>query len=205
MNRRDLLKFAAAVGGLFALPGRAVGQIYPREFYTKGLVFPLQRMYCNRNSTYNLQTWGANTDGANTAVYMPFTIDEPFIFDRLFNIVGSGSNGNLDLGVYYPDYAKIVSTGSTAQSGAAGAMQAISLGKAYRLEPGSYWLGMAANNGSTTVLATQNSGVGNTNCIWAGLAAQTSAFPLPDPMVPIRPAGGKNYIFPFAGLMAQGW
>src|SRR5688500_5012668 len=54
---------------------------------------------------------------ANLALYVPILIPERITVDRFFSHNGAAVGDNLDLGLYTEDGTRVVSTGSTAQSG----------------------------------------------------------------------------------------
>lgn len=121
---------------------------------------------------YSSSTWAA---GANVAVFVPFTVSKQISFSTLFTVNGTVVNGNIDIGVYAQDGTKIVSTGSTAQSGTS-AIQLISC-TATTIGPGVFYLAMASSS-TTGTFATYIIGqVLKTK--FAGVAQMASALPLP--------------------------
>lgn len=54
---------------------------------------------------------------ANRAIFIPFEVEHPYLVTQMYTFNGTAAAGNIDLGVYSEDGTRIVSTGSTAQSG----------------------------------------------------------------------------------------
>lgn len=135
-------------------------------------------------------TWGT----ANRAMYLPFWLPWPYYVQRVF--WGNGSAlGNMDFGIYTLGFQRLFSTGSTAQSGASDIQYA---NAGVLLPPGRYY--MALNNNGTT-----NRVLGNVSSLipyaaHAGALRQTSAFPLPDPMVPTTFTAEGSNVIPLCGI-----
>lgn len=55
---------------------------------------------------------------ANLAIFVPFVLARPFLVVKMFIKNGTPANGNTDLGIYDSEGTKLVSSGSTARSGA---------------------------------------------------------------------------------------
>lgn len=151
--------------------------------------------------------WGAlsATSGAwptnNKAIYIPFRLTRPFVFDKLFILNGATASGNIDLGVYSADGTKIVSKGSTAQSGT-NAIQSLAVSST-ELGPGLFYMAAAFSSTSGTSFRINPSVSGITVINQAGIAMQTSAFALPatatfasavDTYVPIMGLTGRSVI-----------
>lgn len=130
------------------------------------------------------------TPAANRTFYIPFYLPCPFDMKRIFACIGGLAAGNMDLGVFSMDGAKIVSTGSTAVAGA-NDPQYVTL--AQMLGPGSYFFGLSGDNASQRWLDWTP---GLQVCRMLGIL-QEAAFPLPASMTPATPA--SNYI-PVMGI-----
>lgn len=96
---------------------------------------------------------GALTSGtmSTTTVYaVPFQVWDAWTVKRLALVNGATVNGNWDIGIYAFDGAtKIVSTGSTAQSGTT-AYQGVNV-TATVLGPGFYWLAYGTDSATQTI------------------------------------------------------
>lgn len=96
---------------------------------------------------------GALTGGTMSTTVVnaiPFVVWEPWTVKRLALVNGATVNGNWDIGIYSFDGAtKVVSTGSTAQSGAS-AYQGVNV-TATILAPGRYWLAYGTDSATQTI------------------------------------------------------
>jgi hypothetical protein len=112
---------------------------------------------------------------ANLALFFPFYITHRITVQQLFMLNGATAAGNVDMGLYTLDGTRIISVGSTAQSGT-NAIQAFSI-TSTQLSAGTYYLAVAASSVSTTIFSRTvfNSSYSST----FGMAQMTSAFPLP--------------------------
>jgi len=111
---------------------------------------------------------------ANDAIFVPFVIQSATPIKRLFSANGTVASGNIDVGIYSEDGARIVSAGSTAQAGTTD-LQFFDIADLI-LGPGRYYMAVALDNGTGT-LQRANIIVARLQCL--GLAKQASAFPLP--------------------------
>lgn len=111
---------------------------------------------------------------ANDAIFVPLALSRPILAKRLYIANGSVASGNLDLGIYTFDGARIVSAGSTAQSGTT-AIQFLDITDTY-LSPGRYYLA-AAMNGTTGAMRRFNYAVIRQQML--GVYKMATAFPLP--------------------------
>jgi hypothetical protein len=137
---------------------------------------------------------------ANRAIYLPFAVDETVIIDKLGVFNGSTASGNLDLGIYSATtLAKLVSSGSTAQSGT-NTLQALTVTDT-TLAPGCYFLACAMNGTTGTALryAMTGSNIQYWEC--AGMRQEASAFALPATATPSNL--GNDYV-PFLALFKKG-
>jgi len=65
----------------------------------------------------NLPVTSQNWPTANLVIYVPFSIPEPMMITKLFWGNGAAVAGNYDVGVYDSAGTRLVSSGSTGQSG----------------------------------------------------------------------------------------
>jgi hypothetical protein len=120
------------------------------------------------NSGATSTTWPT----ANTAFFMPFAVPLPVVAQQLFLVNGGAVSGNFDVGIYDAQGTRLVSLGSTAQSGTT-ALQAAAIAS-LQLAPGLYYLGLALDNTTGAVLGhISNAGRAT------GARMLASAFPLP--------------------------
>ena len=123
--------------------------------------------------------WGAGTasavyPAANLAIYAPFRIAAPIVVTDLWCVNGATASGNVDIGIYDGAGNKIVSAGSTAQSGTS-TIQTFNITDTL-LGGGLFYLAIALDNTTGTFLRFAPSApVGRI----IGLAQQASAFALP--------------------------
>jgi hypothetical protein len=112
---------------------------------------------------------------ASAAVFIPFRVYEPITVTRGFVYNGSVVSGNVDVGIYLPNGARIVSTGSTAQAGTS-ALQTLDITDT-SLAPGLYYMALALDNTTGTVARFIVSQAARLTA--AGVYTMTSAFALP--------------------------
>lgn len=111
---------------------------------------------------------------ANKAFYMPFSVDAPVTIVKMLVINGATVSGNIDVGIYDRGGARLVSSGSTAQSGVS-AVQEFNITDTV-LNPGLYYLACAMDNTTGTLeMWTPSASLSRS----FGLAEQASAFALP--------------------------
>jgi hypothetical protein len=111
---------------------------------------------------------------ANTAVYIPFRVFAPFLVAQIAWANGSAVSGNIDAGIYDAVGTRLVSAGSTVQSGAA-AVQTVDITDTW-IGPGLFYLALALDN-TTGTITGQAAGLQRLRAI--GLVEMASAFPLP--------------------------
>lgn len=112
---------------------------------------------------------------ANTAYFIPFVVSKPITVVKMFLCNGAAVSGNVDLGIYDSAGTKIISIGSTAQSGTS-ARQEFDITDT-QIGPGQFYMALAIDN---TTAATKNGPLSNVILGKAfGIAEQASAFPLP--------------------------
>lgn len=135
---------------------------------------------------------------ANRALYVPFFIHSPFLVRRLFWLDGAVLSGNVDIGLYTEQGRRLVSSGSTAQSGGTiNTIRALTLGTPLVLTPAIYYMAMACDNVTSQFMRSQ---VGAVVHQIGGMAQQTAAFPLPATFTLARVAANNAPIF---GLTSQ--
>lgn len=122
-----------------------------------------------------MDTIGSATyTSANRAHFQWFRVPEICVVKQLWVANGATASGNIDVGIYTPDGTRLVSSGSTAQSGTS-TLQVFDVTDT-TLAPGYYYIAVAMDNTTGTIrrnnLSTQASK-------FAGSAVMASAFPLP--------------------------
>ena len=123
---------------------------------------------------------------ANAAHYYPFRLSAPFTSAYAFWGNGGAVSGHVDVGVYDSSFNRLGSVGSTVQAGLQ-SVQSVALVVA--LTPGLYYLAIAADNTTATIYNAVTAAPRN----WiTGARRQTSAFPLPNPGVPIASSAVGN-------------
>lgn len=111
---------------------------------------------------------------ANRAVFVPFFLYTPQIVYRMLVPNGLTVSGNIDVGVYSWDGTRLVSSGSTVQTGVS-TTQEFTL-TATQLDIGLYYMAVAMDNVVGTIFRKNISG---NVCRGMGLAQMATAFPLP--------------------------
>lgn len=138
---------------------------------------------------------GTNWPTANKAFIYSFSIAQPFVVSKFWWMVGTAASGNVDAGVYDAHTkAKIKSTGSTA-IGSTNTMTTVA--SSFILPPGDYLFALSADT-TTNCRVAQGTVFNAGGAKLGGCFEQTSAFTLPDPIVPANQTAG--FIFPWAGL-----
>lgn len=111
---------------------------------------------------------------ANDAIFIPIAISQKIVTKQLFFINGSVASGNLDIGLYTQDGYRLVSSGSSLQTGT-NAPQRIAISE-ISLSPGRYYMAAALDNGVGTVF---RSNLTTLRLQEIGIAKMETAFPLP--------------------------
>lgn len=111
---------------------------------------------------------------ADMAFFYPVKVYDPFTATRLFVLNGSAVSGNIDVGIYSSQGNRIVSSGSTAQSGTT-AIQEFDVTDTI-IYPGVYYLAVAMDNTTGSLFAN---GIGAARIRAAHAFQQSTAFPLP--------------------------
>jgi hypothetical protein len=81
-------------------------------------------------------------------VFIPFTVPEPCTVYKMGWGNGAAVAGNLDAGIYKPDGTRLVSTGSTAQSGTT-TLQVVDVADTF-LDRGTYYLCLDSDTSGAT-------------------------------------------------------
>lgn len=118
---------------------------------------------------------GSAWPSANRALFFPFRLEEPVIVAKLWWGNSTPVGGNIDCGIYDGAGTRLVSTGSTAQSGTS-ALQEVDITDT-TLGPGTFYLALAADSTTPQILGYAT---GSTLVrLMSGIAMMDSAFPLP--------------------------
>lgn len=128
---------------------------------------------------------------ANLAFYIPISVHSTLTVVKMFIENGGTASGNVDLGIYDAGGTRLVSTGSTAQSGTS-AIQEFDITDT-TLTPGLYYLAMAIDNTTATL---QRWSVTTALAKAIGVCTQASAFALPSSATFATPSSGN---LPFIG------
>ena len=117
---------------------------------------------------------GAAYPIANDAIFIPMRIVQNVWIKRLYSVNGSTASGNIDVGIYTEDGARLRSSGSTAQSGTS-QPQFFDITD-IMLSPGRYYLAVAKNDTTGTLFRTNTSVLHQQKM---GLLKMASAMALP--------------------------
>lgn len=112
---------------------------------------------------------------ANKAFYVPFTLYRPYLVKLLWCMNGATASGNVDVGIYSLDGTRIVSSGSTAQSGTS-TIQTFDITDTL-IGPGFFYMAIALDGTTGTLGRAAPANAGVTRSL--GVLEQTSAFALP--------------------------
>lgn len=111
---------------------------------------------------------------ANKAIFVPVLVARQTKLVKAFVYNGATASGNLDVGLYLPNGTRVVSMGSTAQSGT-NALQELDITDT-TVGPGLYYMALAMDGTTGTAFrATIGTGRGAS----LGIYEMTSAFALP--------------------------
>ena len=124
----------------------------------------------------DIQATGFSVNGnitwiANLATYVPFILARPKLIAQFFWVNGTSVAGNTDVGVYNEGLTKVLSTGSTANSGTT-TVQAVNVTDTL-LQPGRYWLALASD--SSTHIYFGDSIIARAQDMW-GVKQQASGW-----------------------------
>jgi len=121
-----------------------------------------------------LLTWSSTTwPVASAAILLPFSIQSALTVQRCAWSNGAAVSGNVDCGIYNEDGTRVVSLGSTAQAGV-NSVQTATLSAS--LVAGSYFMALALDNTTGTILATAPASASIGRCV--GIQWATTFFPL---------------------------
>ena len=144
---------------------------------------------------------------ANVAVYMPIVVRHSFPVKQLRIANLATVSGNFDLGIYDSDtdglpQTRLLSTGSTAQSGA-NTVQLVDTGTT-TLAAGLYYAASVFDNGTATimaigVLAHTGFNSGDSPHSLDGVFQEASAFPLPSTATPVVLTGTRRAPLMYVG------
>lgn len=132
----------------------------------------------------------ATYPSANLAIFYPVRVTRAFTVAQLFVLNGATVSGNIDVGIYDSAGTRLVSSGSTAQSGT-NAVQAFNIADTL-LAAGWYYLAVAMDNITGTL--QRNTAGSFVMTASLGIGQQASAFPLPATATIIRAAAGTQFI-----------
>lgn len=126
-------------------------------------------------SAVAMSSAASGTMVANRAIYVPFTLAVPIVAKLLFHYNGTTATGNLDMGLYADDGRRLVSSGSTGQSGT-NQLQTFDIADT-NLGPGLFYVAVVSDSSSSTWFRVIM--VGQREAAQAGVALEASVFPLP--------------------------
>lgn len=132
--------------------------------------------------------------GANASIMYKFHIRHTQQVTALWACIGAANTGNINLGVYSVDFSIIYATGATA-AGTTSTRQIIAASPVFSLEPGDYWMAVAAS--ATTVAFIRHS-LGVVNMRQSNVVQVTSNIALSSN--PTILALASSYV-PHAGLI----
>ncbi len=136
----------------------------------------------------------AGWPAADRALFVPFSLPVQYLVKKLWWVNGATAAGNVECGVYTADGTLLLTSGTTAQSGT-NVIQSVTLGTAFLLHPGSFYMALVMSSTSSTVF---RSGTNVRMCRLAGLAQQASANPLPATFTLATAAGAYWPLFGIA-------
>ena len=117
----------------------------------------------------------ATFPASNDALFIPVYLHQTYLIKRLFSINGAAVSGNIDVGIYSEDGARITSSGTTAQSGTS-VPQFFDVTDIV-LGPGRYYLAVAMDNTTGTLFRATTTLIARFQSL--GMAKQATAFALP--------------------------
>lgn len=126
-------------------------------------------------ATFSGAPVSAAIPASNNAYFVPLVLPVPFLLKTVWWTNGGTAAGSLDCGVYTAGGTLLASCGSTVQVGT-NVVQSVALGTPVLLQPGSYYMALAASLNTTTVFRIP---VGLRFVQIVGVAQQGTAFPLP--------------------------
>lgn len=132
----------------------------------------------------------------NKAFYYPFTISQGLTVTKMWAINGAAVSGNVDIGIYNAAGARLVSKGSTAQSGT-NAMQVFDVTDTV-LGPGLYFLALNMDNTTGTFILSIVAGFADLAMGWYTQAVGAVTLPATATF-----ASSTSGIVPLFGLEAN--
>lgn len=134
-------------------------------------------------------SYGSNNNpGANVGWFVPFTVPEPVTVTKLFWGNGAAVAGNVDAGIFQEDGTRLVSAGTTAQSGTSN-LQVVDVTDT-RLERGRYYLGLCGDTTGTTQRFLANTSAAG---IWQALGVLKDSSCAPPMSTNANPATFEAY------------
>ena len=146
-------------------------------------------------TTFGSATWPV----ANLAIGYPFMLSEPRTVLQMWVFNGSAVSGNIDAGIYDSAGNKIVSKGSTAQSGTS-TLQLLDVTDTALKPNVIYYAWMAVDNITATITRLAG-GVSLAQTGGAGVLQMASAFALPATVTGVAIA--NNYLPAFGPVFAS--
>lgn len=111
---------------------------------------------------------------ANLATYVPFSLSRSIVVTQLWVANGTVAAGNIDIGIYSVDGARLTSLGSTAMAGTS-VLQGSTITN-ITIGPGQYYLAFACSSTSAHILSVTSAAY---KIRTLGVYQQASALPLP--------------------------
>lgn len=143
-------------------------------------------------SAFASATWPAN----NQAIFIPFVLSMPELIVKLFVMNGATASGNIDMGIYDDAGTRIVSIGTTAQTGTS-AIQAFDITDT-QVGPGRFYLALALSSTVGTVFRLTSATANYASMM--GAAEQATAFALPATATFVAPT--SSYV-PLIGMTTR--
>lgn len=142
-------------------------------------------------------TTSAAWPSANLAIFVPFLVHTQIIAVKMFTSNGATASGNIDIGIYDSGQNRLVSMGSTAQSGTS-AIQTFDIADTL-LEPGVYYMALSQSGTTGTFLSSAQIPLPDIRSF--GILSQAlGSVTLPDPATV---AAIANAYIPLFGLTAR--
>lgn len=143
-------------------------------------------------ASFGTATW----QSANRAYFVPFRLSVPVLVKQLFIVNGAAASNSFDIGIYDEVGTRLISTGSTAQSGTV-AIQVVDITDTM-IGPGRFYLALVFNGTVGTVMRIAGTA---RESPMLGLFSMDTAFPLPATATFARAAAS---FIPLVGLTTQG-
>ena len=167
---------------------------------SRGFLTNIMGPYANfRMDPYNAGFNFSSTawPSANLAIYWPFAIMQPIVFDTFYTMNGATATGTIDMGVYDLQSLNLIkSVGSGTNQTGTTAVQSFTVGVTV-LPAGTYLFGMSLSSGSATLQALTVMGARYLH--YGGYRQQSTAHPLPSTAVPVALT---NDFMPIFGMRA---